>query len=170
MPPLVAAAPLIGTVVGVGTSLAGGIAAANGDAAAGANAQALGQYQAAQFEQEADTSVARAQRKMEEQQRTGKLIQSKLQANSAGSGLTPGVGSTSILSQQIEGRSTYSALTDLASGEDLAAGYENQAEGALYQGDLKKSLVPEEQFGAYAGAASSAFGTLGKAAAAGTFG
>lgn len=166
MPPLAIAAPLIGAA----TSVAGGLISAGGDAAAGANAQALGQYQNAQFQQEADTSVARAQRKMEEQQRTGKLVASKLQANSAGSGLTPQVGSTSVLNQQIAGRSTYSALNDLSAGEDLAAGYENQGAAAEYQGNLKESLVPEEQFGAYAGAASSAFGTLGKAASAGTFG
>lgn len=168
MPPLAAAAPLIGAVVGAGTSIAGGIMSANGDAAAGANAVALGKYQAAQYEQEADTSVARAQRKMEEQMRTGMLVASKLQANSAGSGLTPQVGSTSVLNQQIAGRSTYSALNDLSAGEDLAAGYENQGNAAIYQGDLKESLVPQEQFGAYAGAAASAFGTLGKAGS--TFG
>lgn len=170
MPPLVAAIPIASAVVGAGTSILGGVAAASGDAAAGANAQALGQYQAAQYDQEADTSVARAQRKMEEQNRKGQLVQSTLQARSAGAGLSPGVGSTSVLSQQIAGRSTYSALTDLSAGEDLAAGYENQANGARYQGDLAESRVPEEEIGAYAGAASSAFGTLGKAASSGTFG
>lgn len=170
MPPLIAAAPLIGAVAGAATSAVGGITAANGDAAAGANAQALGQYQAAQYEQEADTSVARAQRKMEEEQRRGMLVQSTLQARGAGAGIVPQVGSTSLLGQQIAGRTTYSALTDLSAGQDLAAGYENQAAGAKYQGDLAESVVPEEQIGAYAGAASSAFGTLGKAASAGTFG
>lgn len=166
MPPLAAAA----AVVGAATSLVGGVVQAQGAAAAGANAQALGEYQAEQLQQEGETSIARAQRKMEEQQRRGKLVQSTLQARGAGAGIDPSTGSTSVLSQQIEGRNTYSALTDLAAGEDQATGFQNQAAADEYQGNLAKSLVPEEEIGAYAGAASSAFGTLGRAASGGSFG
>lgn len=170
MPPLAAAIPLVSAVVGAGTSIAGGLVSAGGDAAAGRNAQALGEYQAEQLQQEGETSVARAQRKMEDQQRRTKLVQSSLQAKGAGSGIDVSTGSTNVLSGKIESRGTYSALSDLASGEDQAVGFENQAAADEYQGNLARSLVPEEQFGAYAGAASSAFGTLGKAAASGHFG
>lgn len=163
----VAAAPLaaISTAVGVGTSLIGGVVQAEGAAQQGRNAQALGQYQSEQYQQESETSVARAQRKMEEQQRKGQLTQSMLVARGAGAGLNPSVGSVNVLGQQIQGRNTYAALSDLAAGEDVAAGYDNQAASAEYQGDLTESRVPEEEIGSYAGAASSAFGTLGKAAA-----
>lgn len=158
MPPLA----IVAGVIGAATSLVGGVVQAQGAAAQGRNAEALGKYQAEQYEQEAETSVARAQRKMEEQQRKGKLTQSMLTARGAGSGIDPSVGSTNILGQEIEGRNTYAALSDLAAGKDVAAGFENQAAAAKYQGDLAESMVPEEQIGAYAGAASSAFGTLGK--------
>lgn len=170
MPPLAAAAPAIGAVVGAGTSILGGITAANGAAAQGANAEALGQYEAEQYQQEGETSVARAQRKMLDQQRQNKLVASSQLARGAAGGTDPSMGSTNILMQQTQGRGTYAALSDLAAGEDQQSGFENQAAAAEYQGNLARSLVPEEQVGAYAGAASSAFGTLGRAAAGGSFG
>lgn len=162
MPPLALAAG----VAGAATSLVGGAVQAGGAAAQGSNALALGQYESAQYQQEADTSVARSQRKMQEQQRKGQLTQSTLVARAAGSGLNPSVGSVNVLGQQIAGRNTFASLSDLAAGEDVAAGYENQSNAALYQGELAKSMVPEEEIGAYAGGASSAFGTLGRSAGA----
>lgn len=154
--------PMLVAVAGVATSLAGGAISAAGAAEQGANAQAEGQYEQAQYEQESDTSVARAQRKAEEQRRRGTLVQSQLVARGAGAGLNPAVGSTSVLSQQIAGRSEYSELNDLAAGQDMAAGYENMGEAAAYRGRLAQSMVPIEEAGSFAGAASSAFGTIGR--------
>lgn len=153
----------IGPVVGAATSLIGGVTGAMGASSQGANSKAMAQFEAAQYQDEAETSVGRAQRKMEEQQRKGQLTQSTLVARAAGAGLTPSVGSVNLLSQQIQGRNTYAALSDLAAGEDVAAGYQNQESAARYQGGLAESVVPQEQIGSYAGAASSAFGSLGKA-------
>lgn len=162
--------PMVGAIAGAATSLVGGLMGAQGAASAGANAEAEGKYEQEQYEQEAYTSVARAQRKMEETQHKGQLVQSTLQARGAGAGLSTGVGSVSQLSQQIAGRTTYSALSDLAAGQDQAAGYFNQGAAAKYRGDLALSQVPGEEFGSIAGAASSAFGSLGKAAASGSYG
>lgn len=157
----------VAAVAGMTTSLIGASTAAEGYKQQAANAQALGQYQSAQYQQEADTAVATSQRKMEEQQRTGKLVESKLIARGAGSGLDTSTGSVNLLGQQIAGRNEYSSLMDLSHGQDLASGYQNMGASALYQGNLTASMAPTQEAGAWATGASSIFGTLGKAAAPG---
>jgi hypothetical protein len=156
-----AAAP-VATAASIGASALGGVAGIVGDQAAGKNAVALGNYQQQQYQQEADTSVARAQRKMLEEQRKGQLVQSQLVARGAGAGIDPSVGSTNVLSQQIAGRTEYSALSDLAGGQDVAAGYENVGEADVYQGQLTASTEPQREIGTAASAAGSIFNTLGK--------
>ncbi len=176
MPPLAAAIPAvtaamtaaapaitaIGTAGGIATSLYGASVTAQGYKDAAANAQALGQYQQSQYLEEGNTAVAEAQRAKEERERKGALVQSSLIARGAGSGIDVSTGSPNVLSQQIAGRSEYASLMDLSRGEDMAAGYTNMGAAAKYQADLKESLVGNETAGAYANAASSIFGTLGR--------
>ena len=162
---MTAAAPAltaISTVGGIAASVMGASTQAEGYRAQAANAEALGQYQQKQYLEESYTSVAEAQRQAEEQRRRGNLVQSTLVARAAGSGVDASAGSVNKLSQDIAGRSEYASLMDLSRGQDMAAGYINQGAGAKYQGDLAESLVPQEVAGAYAGAASSVFGSLGR--------
>lgn len=152
----------LATAGGLATSLYGAGVQAQGYREQAANAEALGQYQQAQYLEEGNTAVAQSQRAMEEQTRKGRLVQSTLVARGAGAGLDTSMGSVSDLSQNIAGRNEYASLMDLSRGQDMAAGYMNMGAGAKYQGDLAESMVPQETAGAYANAASSMFGTLGR--------
>ncbi len=165
MPMLAAAIPAISaisTIGGIGMSALGAMSQARGIAAEAQNAQALGQYENQQYLQEGYTQVASAQRKAEEQDRRGKMIQSQLVARAAGGGTEPSLGSTSILGQEIAGRNEYSSLMDLAHGQDIATGYLNAGQAAVYQGNLTAAMAPEKETASYISGASSIFGTLGK--------
>ena len=155
--------PMLAPIMAIGslaTTALGTMASANASLAAGRNAEAMGQYQQAQYLQEADTSVARAQRKMEEQNRKTELVQSQLTARSAGAGLNPATGSTDILAGQIGQRGTYNSLMDLSQGQDIAGGYYNMGAAARYQGDLAEKMAPMQAAGSIAGGAGSMFNTL----------
>ena len=143
------------TAVGTGISAAGTIAA-------GQNAQQMGIFQQKEYAEQAMNDVATSQRKMLDQQRQGKMVQSQLVARAAGAGLNPSVGSVVGLSSQIAGRSTYNALMDLSQGRNAAAGLTNMGSAARYQGDLANSLAPMEAFGTIASGAGSMFMTAAK--------
>ncbi len=144
--PLGMAAGLVGTAISAASTIS-----------AGQNAQALGNYEAAQHIQDSMLDTAFGQRKMLDQQYKDKFIQSQLVARAAGSGLDPSIGSPNVLSQQIAGRGTYNALSDLAQGQARATTQENLASGARYQGDLAESQVPLQLAGTIAGGAGSFF-------------
>jgi hypothetical protein len=143
------------------TALGTGISAA-GSIAAGQNAAALGQFQQKEYGEQAMNDVATSQRKMLDEQRKGKEIQSQLVARAAGNGLNPSVGSVVGLSSQIAGRSTYNSLMDLSQGRNAAAGLTNMGSAARYQGDLTNSLAPMEAIGTIASGAGSMFMTAAK--------
>ena len=143
------------TAVGTGISAAGTIAAGN-------NAQQMGVFQQKEYGQQAMDAVATSQRKMLDEQRKGKEIQSQLVARAAGNGLNPATGSVLGLSSQIAGRSTYNSLMDLSQGRNTAAGLTNMGDAARYQGDLTESLAPMEAIGTIASGAGSMFMTAAK--------
>jgi hypothetical protein len=138
------------TAIGTGISAAGTIAA-------GQNAEAMGQFQQKEYAEQGMNDVATSQRKMLDQQRTGKMVQSQLVARAAGAGLNPSVGSVVGLSSQIAGRSTYNSLMDLSQGRNAAAGLTNMGDAARYQGDLTNSVAPMEAIGTIASGAGSMF-------------
>lgn len=150
-------------------SAIGTAVSASGTIAAGQNAQALGQFQQTEYAQQGETDVATAQRKMLEQQRTGRLVQSQLVARAAGGGSTPSTGSDVNLSSQIAGRSTYNSLMDLSAGQNVAAGLTNQGSAAAYQGNLSAALAPTAALGTIAGGAGSIFAGLSRNPAATSF-
>jgi hypothetical protein len=151
--PLVLAFGPLGLITGlVGTAIS-----AAGSAAAGQNAKALGDFEQAQYAQDAMTDVAVGQRKMLDQQYRTKFIQSQLQARAAGGGQNPAVGSANILGQQIAGRGEYNSLMDLSQGQIRAAAATNMGSGDEYQGRLAESMVPYQIAGTIAGGAGSFF-------------
>lgn len=151
--PLVMAFGPLGMVLGV----VGSVVSAAGTIAAGDNAEAMGQFEQAQYAEQAKEHVAAGQRQMEEQNYKTKLVQSALQARAAGNGINPAIGSTNVLSQDIAGRGEYNSLLRLSTAQGEAAGYTNEGSAARYQGDLDQSLAPLKAFGTIAGGAGSFF-------------
>lgn len=149
-------------IAGAGASLYGASVAAAGDKAAGANALALGQFQQAELTEQGEQDTAYAQAKMIEQQRQGKLIQSKLQANAAASGASATGDSTLKLSSDLAGRTEYESLMSLNVGESQQTGLTNQGDAALYQGQLSKSMAPTAAAGAWATGIGGAFSNLSR--------
>jgi hypothetical protein len=150
--------PLTALAVG-STVVAGGLGAA-GTIAGGQNAKAMGQFQQAEYAQQGETATATAQRAMLEQRREGTLVESTLQARSAGQGTTSTDPSTLNLGRQIAGRSEYSALMDLSQGENQQAGLTNMGAAAAYGGNIAQTGDMYSAYGTIAGSAGSAFRTL----------
>ena len=148
--PMMAIASLAMGAIGTGISAAGSIAA-------GQNAQAMGNFQQREYGEQAMNDVATGQRKMLDQQRQGDIVKSRLVAAAAGNGINATDGSTSVLGQQIAGRSEYSSLMDLSQSRNAAAGLTNMGSGAKYQGDLSNAMAPYAAFGSVAGGAGSMF-------------
>lgn len=151
--PLALAFGPLGLVMGV----VGSVISAAGTIAAGDAAQQMGEFQQKQYAEQALENVAAGQRKAEDDKYKARLVQSQLQARAAGSGIDPAIGSTNLDSQQIAGRGTLMALTDLSQGQMTAAGLTNEGSAAKYQGDLEQSLAGAKALGTIASGAGSFF-------------
>ena len=104
---------------------------AAGTMAAGDNAVAMGKYQAAEYEQQAESATAMGQRSMLEERRKAGLVESTLQARAAGGGASATAPSTLNVAGEIAKRGEYNALMDLSSGQNQAAGLTNMGQAAI---------------------------------------
>ena len=145
------------SMLAMASTVAGTAISAAGSIAAGQNAQQMGLFQQQEYTQQAESDVATSQRKMLDQQRQEKMVQSQLVARASGGGLNAVGGSVTGLSSQIAGRGTYNSLMDLSQGENAAAGLTNMGSGARYGGDLAASMAPYAALGSIAGGSSSMF-------------
>lgn len=155
----------VGTAVSAAGTLAGGAAAAD----AGRARQASEEYQAKQYEQNALTARAEAQRQSFEKQRQTSLLQSTLQARAAaggGSASDPGIVK---LGEEIASRGEYESLMEMFKGENRARGLEDQAtasrmtgEAALAEGKAKQKASYLSAAGTLIGGASSMYKTYNK--------
>ena len=109
----------------------------------GSAAKQAADYHAAQLEQKAGQARASAQRAAIEKQRQARLVGSRLQALAGGGGSDVGVVN---LAAGIAGEGEYGALTALFEGEDRAAGMEQSASAARYEGSLKKRAATVSAF------------------------
>lgn len=117
----------------------GGAVSAAGTIAAGAQAKEDAKANAAQMEIKANEERAIAQRQMFEKRRQGDQAISRLRAVAGSSGA--GVDDPTVigLGGDIAGRSEYSALLDMAAGENSARGYETAANAARAKGSAAKT-------------------------------
>ena len=149
MMPLAIASTVASTAIG-----------AAGTMAAGDNAVAMGKYQAAEYEQQAESATAMGQRSMLEERRKAGLVESTLQARAAGGGASATAPSTLNVAGEIAKRGEYNALMDLSSGQNQAAGLTNMGQAAMYGGKIAQEGDMYSAAGTIAGGAGSLTRTL----------
>lgn len=123
-----------GTAISAGSTIAGGRAAEAG----GILAQNQKDYEAKQYEQQAQESRASAQRLAFERRREASLLQSKLQARAAASGGGADDPTIITLSEGIAGRGEYEALMEMYKGENRARGLEDAATNSRFEGQAAR--------------------------------
>ena len=137
------------------------IAGGAGQIAAGNNAAAMGQFQQQEYIQQGETATATAQRAMLEERRKTGLVESTLQARSAGASGSSTDPSTINLGGQIAKRGEYNALMTLSQGQNQQAGLTNMGDAALYGGEIAKQGDDMAAIGTIAGGAGSFARTYG---------
>lgn len=146
--------------IALGSTVASTAIGAIGQVNAGQNAAAMGQYQSAEYAQQADTATATAQRGMEEERRKAGLVESTLQTRAAGGGGSATAPSTLNVGSQIAKRGEYNALMTLSAGQDQSAGLTNQGQAAAYGGRIAQQGDDMSAIGTIAGGAGSFARTL----------
>lgn len=95
----------------------------------------VGELQAQQYEQNANTVIGISQRKAAEQRRQTKLVQSRLQATAAASGAGATDPTVATLAGGIAEEGELRALNELYEGREQARGLRMQGEVAKFEGE-----------------------------------
>jgi hypothetical protein len=124
------------TLFGSAMSASGSYAAGSAARRAGERQKAAADFQAAQLDQNANTSIAVSQRKAQETMRQTKLVQSRALAVAAASGGGASDPTIVRIIGRIAAEGAYREALDLYEGEDRARQMRLAAEGKRYEGDI----------------------------------
>lgn len=153
----------LATVAGGALSAAGTLMGGQAAASAGKSNRDAMYFRAAQEEQAAAEARAVGQRSSFEKERESRLLQSKLQANSAASGGGASDSGVLNLAGDIAGRGEYETLMELYKGENRGRGLEDQAMGSRLSGDAALAEGEAKRKASYFSAAGTLIGTGGSA-------
>lgn len=128
---LAAIAP-IAQVIGAGVSALGTIAA-------GRSQREAGEWQAREYERQADSERATAQVEAEGRQRQSRLLQSRLQTVGAASGFSATDPTALNLTGEIERQGRLQADMATYAGEDRATGLRSQGAMSIYGGQAAET-------------------------------
>lgn len=160
--------PASATATAIGLTVAGGATGALGTLAGGSAAKQAGlmqqqadEFRAKQAEQNASLAIAGGQVKAADTTLKANAAESTSTARAAASGVDAGSGSAATNVGEIAKRGSYQALMDLHAGQVQATGFENEAQGVRYGGDLSELEGEEKQKASYLAAGGQALSTAG---------
>lgn len=156
------------TALGSGVSAGGTLASGSAAKTAGEmQATALrneSRFTATQLKQNAATARATGGRAAIDTEQQSRMAQSELTAKAAGSGLSASGATPTAIGGQIAQRGEYLSLMDVASGENKARGFENEATATEFQGEVGAESAIYQGDAAKIGSLYSAAGTLASGA------
>lgn len=118
--------------------------------AQGAGQQQASNYSAGVLRQQAGAVVGEAESKVPVIAQNTAYVQSQLRANAAGSGGSASAVTPVTIAGQIAARGEYNALSTLYSGQEKAAGLQNQANLDIYTGQQERSAARSKAMGMFA--------------------
>lgn len=123
----------------MGLSAVGTVVSGVGSLVSGQQQKDAADYQAAQYEQQAQESRAAGQRQAIEKRRQGEQVLSTLQARAAASGGGADDLTVQKLGENIAGRSEFQALTDQYTADNRAIGLQDKATATRMTGEAAQT-------------------------------